>query len=70
MSDERQDLQPETPPTPEAVPTPPTPHPTAAIVDAWFASHIAGSVLGRSTEAWNHLQTVIPILKDMLAKAQ
>ena len=76
MSDERQPDPPiEEPPTEEQPPPvqepPPitaAPHPTAAIVDAWFQSHINGSILGRSTESWNHLQTKIPVLKAMLAK--
>lgn len=73
MSDERQEPTPETQPTIEVAPSAAEPpvesHLLATIVDQWFQNHIVGSPLGRSTEAWNHLQTVLPILKEMLAKA-
>ena len=68
MSDERQDPpvqepQEQAPPVQE----PPPPHPSAAIVDEWWQNHIVGSVVGRSTEAWNYLQGKLDALKSSLA---
>lgn len=54
-------------PEPAAAPSAPV-HPTALIVDEWVRDHLHGSILGRSTEAWNHVQSVLPALKTALAK--
>jgi hypothetical protein len=55
----------------EPAQTPPSPHATEirAIVDAWFNTHIAGSPISRSVEAYNHLRTVLGHLETGIVAA-
>jgi hypothetical protein len=64
MSDDRPEESAASEPTPE--PTPPSD--TDQVVDNWFNNHIRGSAVGRNTEAWNHLMSVIDRLKEDLRK--
>jgi hypothetical protein len=38
-----------------------------AAIDAWFNTHIAGSPVARSVEAWNHLRSVLGHLGAAIA---
>ncbi len=40
----------------EAAPADPS---VRAIIDRWFNTHIAGSAIARSVDAYNHLRTVL-----------
>jgi hypothetical protein len=40
-----------------------------AAIDRWFNTHIAGSAVSRSVEAYNHLRTVLTHLHSEIADA-
>lgn len=42
----------------------------AALVDEWWRDVMPGSVLGRYTEAWNHVMGAVDELKRRLSAAQ
>jgi len=47
-------------------PTPPVLHPHSEVFRMWIERHVAGGPIGRSTEAFNHLQDALPALSAML----
>lgn len=45
-----------------------TPDRTTAIVQEWFAAHIANSPVSRSVDALNHVTGALPLLIETLKK--
>jgi len=58
--------QPSSPAPASEAPTPPVLHPHSEVFRLWIERHIAGGPIGRSTEAFNHLQDALPALSAML----
>jgi hypothetical protein len=47
---------------------PAAPSNVGTVVRSWFATHLCNSPLSRATEAFNHVQAVLPALIEALEK--
>ena len=56
------------PPTAEPAPTPIPQASWDRAVGAWFHYHVRSSPIAQATGAWEHLNTVLPRLKELLER--